>query len=261
MVTFSLPAHIPPPPPPPPAPKFPLNANHNPFLSKILDELDLVLNPPPPPEEPKVPDFPIRACIAGSLFSGKSTQCRLLAKKYKVEIVVLVVTPKVTIITLDELLVPGTKVKYPIDTPEFRTHFENAQKALRDGKAVDDQTIVGLIVEKIKAIEGGTYKKDAPILNPNSNIGWVVDGFPRTLVQAQLFEKALTGYETPAKTKRTPARTREKQRSKLVLNAKEVKAGSSLSYHPDISTNYHSYQIWSRYVYPFRCRFGNNYTS
>jgi hypothetical protein len=50
--------------PPPPAPRFPANANHNPFLTKIVDELDNILNPPPPPEEPKVPEFPIRGNTA-----------------------------------------------------------------------------------------------------------------------------------------------------------------------------------------------------
>ena len=60
------------------------NANHNPHLSKIVEDIQLVLNPPPPPAEPKVPDFPIRACIIGKAFSGKTTQSNYLISKYKV---------------------------------------------------------------------------------------------------------------------------------------------------------------------------------
>jgi adenylate kinase family enzyme len=126
---------------------------------------------------------------------------------------------------LDELLLPGTKAKYLIETPEFRIHFENAQKSLKEGKAIDDQTIIGLIVEKIKTIEGGVYKKDTPVINPNNtNIGWLVDGFPRTLLQAQLFEKALTGFEIPVRNKRANTRSRDKRaNSKLLLTTKEVR--------------------------------------
>ncbi len=57
-----------------------------------------------------------------------------------------------------------------------------AQEALNKGEPVPDDVIVHIIAEKIRSL-------------PSDNLGWILDGFPSTFLQAKFFEKALTGYD------------------------------------------------------------------
>jgi hypothetical protein len=67
-----------------------------------------------------------------------------------------------------------------------------AQISLNEGEPVKDEIIMHILCEKIRSL--------------NSELSWIVDGFPYTYEQAKLFEKALNGYEednpTPSKLKR-----------------------------------------------------------
>ncbi|EDV23473.1 uncharacterized protein TRIADDRAFT_58131 [Trichoplax adhaerens] len=65
-------------------------------------------------------------------------------------------------------------------SPRAKLGFK-AAKALKRGKAVDDQVMVDIITNTIKKIPQGS--------------GWILDDFPSTYNQAKLFEKALTGYD------------------------------------------------------------------
>ncbi|XP_067295685.1 sperm flagellar protein 2 isoform X2 [Pseudorasbora parva] len=55
------------------------------------------------------------------------------------------------------------------------------EKALRTGKAVPDQLLVDIIVDAIRNIPADS--------------GWIIDGFPVDISQAQMLEKALNGTE------------------------------------------------------------------
>nr|XP_012563375.1 unnamed protein product [Hydra vulgaris] len=54
---------------------------------------------------------------------------------------------------------------------------------LQNGKALHDQLLVDVLLCKIHGLPEGT--------------GWIIDGFPVTLQQAQLFENGLSGYFVP----------------------------------------------------------------
>ncbi|KAK9975283.1 hypothetical protein ABG768_023336 [Culter alburnus] len=56
------------------------------------------------------------------------------------------------------------------------------EKALRTGKAVPDQLLVDIIVDAIRNIPADS--------------GWILDGFPVDITQAQMLEKALNGTES-----------------------------------------------------------------
>ncbi|XP_076440661.1 sperm flagellar protein 2-like isoform X2 [Babylonia areolata] len=56
---------------------------------------------------------------------------------------------------------------------------------LKRGQPVDDEVVVEILADVIRQIPEGT--------------GWVLDGYPQTLTQAKLLEKALSGYDAFAK--------------------------------------------------------------
>ncbi|XP_058633372.1 sperm flagellar protein 2 isoform X3 [Onychostoma macrolepis] len=60
-------------------------------------------------------------------------------------------------------------------------HGAAVEQALRTGKAVPDQLLVDIIVDAIRNIPADS--------------GWILDGFPVDISQAQMLEKALTGTE------------------------------------------------------------------
>lgn len=52
---------------------------------------------------------------------------------------------------------------------------------MNNGEPIPDEIIVQIVVEKIKSL--------------SNSRGWIVDGFPMTLSQAKMLEKALTGFD------------------------------------------------------------------
>lgn len=60
-------------------------------------------------------------------------------------------------------------------------------QALQEGRKVDDQVLVSLVVRAIQGIAKKAEEENKPAA------GWILDGFPETSAQAQLLEKALTG--------------------------------------------------------------------
>lgn len=156
-------------------------------LGSIIDELIAATSPPPENPADKIPEFPVKAAIVGKAFSGKSTQARKLATKFHA-----------SIISTEDLLQEAVSSLEAPDkelVPEYRSLAEAARRSLKEGKEVDDRVMVGLFVNKIQKVE-----------NLPETGGWILDGFPRNLNQAQLLEKQLTGYEPPHKQNRSKSK-------------------------------------------------------
>ncbi|XP_066298432.1 sperm flagellar protein 2-like isoform X6 [Branchiostoma lanceolatum] len=79
-----------------------------------------------------------------------------------------------------------------------------AIKSLRRGKSVDDQILVDIVIDAIRRLPEGT--------------GWILDGFPMTLQQAKLLEKALTGSEPAASGKVSATNRKLSKKSSLALD-------------------------------------------
>ncbi|XP_018418957.1 PREDICTED: sperm flagellar protein 2 [Nanorana parkeri] len=215
---------------------------NNNILGHVVHRLLDIVNPPPantPP--PAFPPFPIKGCILGKIFSGKSNCLKHLAKAFSFHVLCVDTLVKEAVQAYEnnemeqENSVPAAIVQEepqenkqmtdnvpaessgpevhsaesipaitdePINettrpivqssTKENSVQKENklsaraelggsVEKYLKKGKAVPDELLVDILVTAINHIP--------------ANSGWVIDGFPATLNQAKLVEKALTGYD------------------------------------------------------------------
>ncbi|XP_062579929.1 sperm flagellar protein 2-like isoform X2 [Saccostrea cucullata] len=59
----------------------------NPITGHVIQRLFNMVSPPtPPPPPPEFPPFPIRACVLGKVFSGKSSIVQQLAKEHRLQV-------------------------------------------------------------------------------------------------------------------------------------------------------------------------------
>ncbi|XP_065595784.1 sperm flagellar protein 2 [Cyrtonyx montezumae] len=214
--------------------KSPLN---NDILGHVLHRLMEIFYPSKPRSSPSVvPPFPIKGCILGKLFSGKTTCAKFLEKVCNIQVLSVATlvqeaiqallnnemkteqnltsqeaesSPKQNEVQknsessvkfLTETFTNGTKdnhaVKtHPSDEEIVSDHKENdisklsvraqlgaaSQKLLKKGKSITDELLVDILLEAIKQ-------------TPPEK-GWILDGFPMTVNQAKLFEKAYTGND------------------------------------------------------------------
>jgi adenylate kinase len=106
----------------------------------------------------------MRIVLLGAPGSGKGTQSQLLVKAYGV--------PQIsTGDLLREARAKGTELGL------------RAKAAMDAGKLVDDDTVLGMIRERLG--------------RPDAVKGFILDGFPRNLAQAEALEKMLAGMGTP----------------------------------------------------------------
>eukprot|EP00736_Rhodelphis_marinus_P011983 Rmarinus@m.244 len=223
-------------------------------LGKIIHRLDRLVHPPDvPPPPPVFPPYPLKIALLGKPFAGKTTVARALVEEFNL----VWVSP-------DELVQAAVKAvqeeedgtaaaeaaaaasgKKGKSSPALRkdtlSHSTDlvrlgmtAKAAMEKGKEVDDETIVALVVLKIRSIEEDA-KKDIPEDDEDEDVGssvfsedgldearvaeaaiadaqanrpprgWILDGFPQTVAQAKQLEAALTGFDPktmePAKDK------------------------------------------------------------
>jgi len=102
----------------------------------------------------------MKLILLGPPGSGKGTQARMLAEEFKV--------PG---ISTGDILRQAIK-----DNTELG---KRAQKCVEAGDLVDDEIVVGLIKERIKELD--------------CENGFILDGFPRTIVQAEKLDATLVG--------------------------------------------------------------------
>jgi adenylate kinase len=106
----------------------------------------------------------MRIVLLGAPGSGKGTQSQLLVKAHRV--------PQIsTGDLLREAVAKGTDLGV------------RAKAAMDSGKLVDDATVLGMIRERIG--------------RPDAADGFILDGFPRNIVQAQALESLLEELGTP----------------------------------------------------------------
>jgi adenylate kinase len=106
----------------------------------------------------------MRIVLLGAPGSGKGTQSQLLVKAYGI--------PQIsTGDLLREAVAKGTELGL------------RAKAAMDSGKLVDDATVLGMIRERIS--------------QPDAAKGFILDGFPRNIAQAQALETMLKELGTP----------------------------------------------------------------
>jgi len=106
----------------------------------------------------------MRIVLLGAPGSGKGTQSQLLVKAHGI--------PQIsTGDLLREAVAKGTELGL------------RAKAAMDSGKLVDDATVLGMIRERIA--------------KPDAANGFILDGFPRNIAQAQALEKMLAQLGTP----------------------------------------------------------------
>ncbi|KAM6187056.1 sperm flagellar protein 2 [Sarcoramphus papa] len=223
--------------------KPPLNNN---ILGHVLRRLMEIFYPPKPKSSPPVfPPFPIKGCILGKPFSGKTTCVKFIEKVCNVQVLSVdtLVQEAIQAFLKNEMksehnMIPQEaespgeqnevqknlsksllKVlkKLQTETPineteghcpvkkdpsgqEFKSDNSQdglsklsvraqlgaaSQKLLKKGKSIPDELLIDILLEAINQ-------------TPPEK-GWIVDGFPMTINQAKLFEKAYTGIDPEAK--------------------------------------------------------------
>ncbi|XP_021147970.2 sperm flagellar protein 2 isoform X6 [Columba livia] len=219
--------------------KPPLNNN---ILGHVLHRLMEIFYPPKPVSSPPAfPEFPIKGCILGKHFSGKTTCVKFLGKVCNIQVLSIDTLVQEAIQAylknemksehdvisqetecsekenevqnnlskspakvLEELKtetsINGTNgncpVKEDLSGQEFKSDYSRndlsklsvraqlgaaSQKLLKKGKSIPDELLIDILLEAIN--------KTPP------EKGWIVDGFPKTVNQAKLFEKAYTGID------------------------------------------------------------------
>src|SRR6202166_2320746 len=106
----------------------------------------------------------MRIVLLGAPGSGKGTQAQLLVKAYGV--------PQ---ISTGDLLRQAVAAGTPLGV--------RAKSAMDAGKLVDDATVLGMIGERLG--------------QPDAAKGFILDGFPRNITQADALEKMLRGIGKP----------------------------------------------------------------
>uniref|UniRef100_A0A674HYF3 Sperm flagellar 2 n=1 Tax=Terrapene triunguis TaxID=2587831 RepID=A0A674HYF3_9SAUR len=201
---------------------------NNNILGHVVHRLmDIVYPPMPEPPPPVFPPFPIQGCVLGKLFSGKSTCVKFLEEACNIQVLSIDTLVQDSIKAFHESEMKSESSLIPREAegsgkqnevsasfisdltvirnsgcselPEhdisttypFNCSFSQlsvraclgaaSEKLLKKGTNIPDELLVDIMVEAIKR----TPQKK----------GWVMDGFPMTINQAKLLEKALTGSD------------------------------------------------------------------
>ncbi|XP_009327735.1 PREDICTED: sperm flagellar protein 2, partial [Pygoscelis adeliae] len=223
--------------------KPPLNNN---VLGHVLRRLMEIFYPPKPKSSPPVfPPFPVKGCILGKIFSGKTTCVKFIEKVCNIQVLSvdtlvqeaiqaflknemksehnvipqeaessgeqnevqknlskspLKVLKKLQTETPIKPVLGNCPVKKDPSGQEFKSDNSQgglselsvraqlgaaSQKLLKKGKSIPDELLIDILLEAINQ-------------TPPEK-GWIVDGFPMTINQAKLFEKAYTGIDPEAK--------------------------------------------------------------
>ncbi|NWT18281.1 SPEF2 protein, partial [Vireo altiloquus] len=197
--------------------KPPLNNN---ILGHVLRRLMEMFYPPKPKSSPEFPSFPVKGCILGKIFSGKTTCAKFIEKVCNIQVLSVgtlvqeaieaflqnemesehdmiseaaensgeqIYHIKCGVILISTITVMNIlSIHCTLPQLSVRAQLGAAsQKWLKKGKSVPDELLVDILLEAITQIP------------PEK--GWIVEGFPMTVNQAKLFETSYTGIDVEAK--------------------------------------------------------------
>jgi len=155
----------------------------NPILASMVDAVfQINANPDIVFNTERLNPIQIKIVIVGKPFSGKKTVAKRLADELKLQI-----------IDLNELI-SESLVYNQVPSQDSDTEIENSKTIISEkiktclnaGKEIGETILVSLVSIKIFELNN----------NPENN-GWILLDFPRTLNQAKLLEKELSGFEEP----------------------------------------------------------------
>ncbi|NXU59040.1 SPEF2 protein, partial [Turnix velox] len=201
---------------------------NNNILGHVLHRLMEIFYPPKPrPSLPLFPPFPIKGCILGKNFSGKTTCVSFIEKVCNIQVLSVdsLVQEAIQAFLRNEMksehnVIPqetessrelnevsifvsfdfGSQKEMRMNYIKKKEYFLHctlsqlsvraqlgaaSQKWLKKGKSIPDELLIDILLEAINR-------------TPPEK-GWIVDGFPMTINQAKLFEKAYTGIDAEAK--------------------------------------------------------------
>ncbi|NXE38146.1 SPEF2 protein, partial [Ptilorrhoa leucosticta] len=193
---------------------------NNNILGHVLRRLMEMFYPPKPKSSPGFPSFPVKGCILGKMFSGKTTCAKFIEKVCNIQVLSVgtlvqeaieaflqnemesehhtiseelessgeqIYHMKCGVILISTMIVTNIlSIHCTLPQLSVRAQLGAAsQKWLKKGKSVPDELLVDILLEAITQIP------------PEK--GWIVEGFPMTINQAKLFEKSYTGIDVEAK--------------------------------------------------------------
>uniref|UniRef100_A0A8D2PSR3 Sperm flagellar 2 n=1 Tax=Zosterops lateralis melanops TaxID=1220523 RepID=A0A8D2PSR3_ZOSLA len=189
----------------------PLNNN---ILGHVLRRLMEMFYPPKPKSSPEFPSFPVKGCVLGKVFSGKTTCAKFLEKVCNIQVLSIgtLVQKAIEAFLKNEMKSEHSMISQESESSEEQNEVSifpsfglgsnsicctlpqlsvraqlgaASQKWLKNGKSVPDELLIDILLEAITQIP------------PEK--GWIVEGFPMTINQAKLFEKSYTGIDVEAK--------------------------------------------------------------
>ncbi|NXI05650.1 SPEF2 protein, partial [Pachycephala philippinensis] len=174
--------------------KPPLNNN---ILGHVLRRLMEMFYPPKPKSSREFPSFPVKGCILGKMFSGKTTCAKFIEKVCNIQVLSVGTLVQEAIEAFlqnemesehhtisEEVEISGERSEVSV-FPNFDLGSNRWMGMKYKGKSVPDELLVDILLEAITQIP------------PEK--GWIVEGFPMTINQAKLFEKSYTGVDVEAK--------------------------------------------------------------
>ncbi|XP_071436825.1 sperm flagellar protein 2 [Pithys albifrons albifrons] len=172
--------------------KPPLNNN---ILGHVLRRLMEMFYPPQPKSSPRAcTSFPIQGCILGKIFSGKTTCAKFIEKVCNIQVLSVDALVQEAIQSFLKNEMKSEHGMIPHETGSSGEQNELSVRAqlgaasqewLKKGKSIPDELLIDILLEAINQIP------------PEK--GWIVEGFPMTINQAKLFDKAYTGNDPEAK--------------------------------------------------------------
>ncbi len=146
-----------------------------------------------------VPLVPLRLSLIGKQYSGKKSIASFLAQTYNMSII------DIDSLVKEPSLVSDSNQKKKTNQPDGK---DGKRPQMIKGQAMDDVSIVQLVVDVLNQ-------------EPECPGGWIILDFPKTKLQAYLFEKEFSGYEDPKPLK--------KGDPKKMAPLKEKSIGSSVN--------------------------------
>ncbi|NXB50519.1 SPEF2 protein, partial [Leucopsar rothschildi] len=210
--------------------KPPLNNN---VLGHVLRRLMEMFYPPKPKSSPEFPSFPVKGCVLGKMFSGKTTCAKFIEKVCNIQVLCVgtLVQEAIEAFLKNEMKSEHSMISQEAESPGEKNEVSIFPKfglgsnsvELYSFQQLSSMTVVGILSIcctlpqlSVRAQLGAASQKwlkngkSVPdellidiLLEAITHIppekGWIVEGFPMTINQAKLFQKSYTGIDVEAK--------------------------------------------------------------